>query len=73
MARWIRCLLRRAERPRTPGREAAASAMRWVESARAESARREPEVARQAAQARSLRERNHFQEAIRAAFLGGGS
>lgn len=47
--------------------------MRWVESARAESARREPEVARQAAQARSLRERNHFQEAIRAAFLGGGS
>lgn len=70
---WIRQLLRLGERSQTPGQEAASSALARVEARREEAGRRAPEVAEQGAEMRRLRERNHFQEAIRATFLGGGS
>lgn len=72
MIRWIMRLLRRGERVRTPGQEAAASALRRVETVRAETRRRGPEVTSESTAMRRLRQQNHFAEQFREIIGGGG-
>lgn len=71
MIRWIKRMLRRGEGPRTPGQEAAASAIRRIESAQTVSDSREPEVARVAALMRRLQRENNFAHKFERALRGG--
>jgi hypothetical protein len=64
-------ILRRGDTVRTPGQEAARSAVARIDAAQAEADRRQPEVARIAAALRGLQQRNHFAELIDQALRGG--
>jgi hypothetical protein len=64
-------ILRGDDALRTPGQQAAASAIRRIEDAQEAAERRQSEVSRQAGLMRRLQRDNHFAEKFERALRGG--
>jgi len=71
--RWIMRMLRKDDVLRTPGQQAAASAIRRIEDAQEKAEKRQSEVSRQAGLMRRLQRDNHFAEKFDQALRGGHS
>lgn len=71
MIRWIRSLLRRPERPDSPGQRDATFALARAENDLRDAEDRQPQVTEAAGQLRWLRDRNHFAQLFDSALRGG--